>query len=427
MPCIPTQRFAVLACVVRTLWPLAAGILVLSSAVVAASTAEATARDTSSNDPRPSVHSSDGVRGPRLSSALTGSASLRASRLGTEAEAQTWRVAPGLHYSQTTSVYPQGAVSLHILTAQWNKPGLVLDQVSGVTVASREPLSYLLSADDDIAGVNGDFFDIADTGAPLGVGVDRERRLLHAPRAGWNTTFFIDRLGTPRIGQVTLTGRVVRNNRAALPLGGLNLPHVAPDTVTAYTSEWGRTVDEQVVDGATRVRQVRIRNNVVRSNRSGPTFSSVLVGQTLIGRGQGAAALRTLKVGQRVRVETSLSVPSAQVAVSGSVQLVKRGKVAVTDDGQLHPRTAIGIDRDAGLLHLVVADGRSESSSGLTLLQLADFMRSLGDEAVLNLDGGGSSTLVAPDLDGVVGIRNTPSGGSERAIANGLGFRYTRP
>jgi hypothetical protein len=324
-------------------------------------------------------------------------------------------------------VYPQGAVSVHILTAKWSKPGLVLDQVSGATVASREPLSQLLSADNDLAGVNADFFDINDTGAPLGVGVDRERKLLHAPRDGWNTTFFIDRLGTPRIGQVALTGRVVRNNRADLTLGGLNLPHVASDTITAYTSAWGRKVDEQVVDGATRVRQVRIRNNVVRSNRSGSTFGSVILDQTLIGRGKGAAALRELKVGQRVRVATSLSVPSARVAVSGSAQLVKRGKVTTTDNVELHPRTAIGIDRDMGLLHLVVADGRSESSSGLTLLQLADLMRSLGDEAALNLDGGGSSTLVAPDPEGIVGVRNTPSDGQERAIANGLGFRYTRP
>ena len=97
------------------------------------------------------------------------------------------------------------------------------------------------------------------------------------------------------------------------------------------------------------------------------------------------------------------------------------------DNGELHPRTAIGIDRDQRLLHLVVVDGRSESSSGQTLLQLANLLRSLGDDAAINLDGGGSSTMVAKDPVGVLGVRNSPSDGSPREVPNGLGFRYTPP
>ena len=111
---------------------------------------------------------------------------------------------PGLSYSRTTLLEPQGAVEVHVLTATWNERGLSVDQVSGSTVASRSSLSGLLAADRDVAGVNADFFDITDTGAPLGVGVDRERKLLHAPRSGWNNTFFIDSTGGPRIGQVSL-------------------------------------------------------------------------------------------------------------------------------------------------------------------------------------------------------------------------------
>ena len=42
-----------------------------------------------------------------------------------------------------------------------------------------------------VAGVNGDFFDIRDTGAPLGVGQDRQRGLLQRARGGWNRAFLI--------------------------------------------------------------------------------------------------------------------------------------------------------------------------------------------------------------------------------------------
>ena len=115
------------------------------------------------------------------------------------------------------------------------------------------------------------------------------------------------------------------------------------------------------------------------------------------------------------------------MAVGGSVQLIRSGTVITKGNGELHPRTAIGIDRDLRLLHLVVVDGRSESSSGQTLLQLANLLRSLGDDAALNLDGGGSSTMVAKDPVGVLGVRNSPSDGSPREVPNGLGFRYTPP
>jgi len=334
-------------------------------------------------------------------------------------------VVPGLSYSRTTLLEPQGAVQVHVLTATWNERGLSVDQVSGSTVASRSSLSGWLAADRDVAGVNADFFDITDTGAPLGVGVDRERKLLHAPRSGWNNTFFIDSTGAPRIGQVSLAARVVRNGKTAVRLRGFNLPHVARDSINVYTGAWGRTAGSQVVDGASRVRQVHVRNHVVRSNRAEVTSGAVITGKILVGRGRGAIALRGLKVGQRVSVVAGLSSPATRVAVSGSAQLVRNGQVITVDNGELHPRTAIGIDRDKHLLHVLVADGRSESSGGLTLLQLGDYMDSLGDEDVLNLDGGGSSTMVAPDADGVSGVRNTPSDGHERLIANGLAFRYT--
>ena len=113
------------------------------------------------------------------------------------------------------------------------------------------------------------------------------------------------------------------------------------------------------------------------------------------------------------------------MAVGGSVQLLRSGAVVTKDNGELHPRTAVGIDRDLRLLHLVVVDGRSESSKGQTLLQLANLLRSLGDDAALNLDGGGSSTMVAKDTAGLLGVRNSPSDGAQRPVPNGLGFGYT--
>jgi hypothetical protein len=382
---------------------------------------------------RPTVHSSDGVRGPRLAAVRPSGRSSARPGTGPHAGAALartnevgWQVAPGLEYTQWTQLEVQGPVRVFLLTARLDEPGLVLDQVSGPTVVSRAPLSRWLRVDGAVAGVNADFFDIHRTGAPLGVGVDRQRRVLHAPRTGWNTSFVIDSNGRARVLQDRLVARIVRRGQPAIGITNLNSPLIRHNGVGLYTAGWGRTAGKRVVGRAARLRQVVVRNGVVRSNSTRLSTRATIRGDVLVGRGDGSVRLRALRVGQRVRVERNLTVP-ARMAVGGSVQLLRNGVRTTRENSELHPRTAIGIDRDQRLLHLVVVDGRSASSKGHTLVQLARLLRSLGDEDALNLDGGGSSTMIARNAAGVVGVRNRPSDGRQRYVPNGLGFRYTAP
>ncbi len=368
----------------------------------------------------PTVHSSDGVRGPTLDQ-------LRGTRLEagpTPPPPTTWTVAPGLEYSSWTRTEAQGPVRVHVLTGQMDQPGLVLDLAGGPRVTARAPLSSLLRADRAVAGVNGDFFDIADTGAPLGVGVDRVRRLLHAPRSGWNSPFVVDARGRARVVQDRLVAQVLPRGGRPITVSNHNSPSVAPRGIGLYDARWGRSPGRRVVHGKGRVHQVVIRGGIVRSSRRVLSRGTTINGYVLIGRRDGAVALRTLSVGQRVRIVTGDTL-TARVAVSGSAQLVRNGLRTTSDNRQLHPRTAVGVDRELRRIHLVVVDGRTASSRGMTLVQLARLMRSLGDEDALNLDGGGSSTMVARSAAGVLGVRNQPSDGRQRPVPNGLGFRYT--
>ena len=79
--------------------------------------------------------------------------------------------------------------------------------------------------------------------------------------------------------------------------------------------------------------------------------------------------------------------------------LVVDGQVTVSSNDEVgramtsNPRTAIGQISEGHYL-LVVSDGRTGASSGLSLRQLAEVMQSLGAQVAYNLDGGGSSTMV---------------------------------
>ena len=121
-------------------------------------------------------------------------------------------------------------------------------------------------------------------------------------------------------------------------------------------------------------------------------------------------------------------VSAAELAASGVWQafsfgpaLIEDGVIAVDENTEVgrakasNPRTAIGII-DANHFVFVVSDGRTAESAGLSLYELASFMRSLGVTTAYNLDGGGSSTMV---FNGRV-VNKPTSGGSirERGVSD---------
>ncbi|MGT2911581.1 phosphodiester glycosidase family protein [Streptococcus cameli] len=106
--------------------------------------------------------------------------------------------------------------------------------------------------------------------------------------------------------------------------------------------------------------------------------------------------------------------------------LVENGEIVVdtnTEVGQAmssNPRSAIGIiEEEDGSLHyiIVVSDGRTDESEGLTLYQLAEVLQSYGATTAYNLDGGGSSTLY---FNGQIINKPTTNGRniSERAVSD---------
>jgi exopolysaccharide biosynthesis protein len=115
-------------------------------------------------------------------------------------------------------------------------------------------------------------------------------------------------------------------------------------------------------------------------------------------------------------------------AISGDRMLVRNGKpVKGLDDVTPAPRTAIGIDNSGDKLIIIVVDGRQPLySSGATLKELADYLVMYGAETAMNLDGGGSSTLVFAGFLGTANVVNSPIHtripGWERPVGNHLGI-----
>ena len=126
----------------------------------------------------------------------------------------------------------------------------------------------------------------------------------------------------------------------------------------------------------------------------------------------------------------SFSIPGEEKiynALSGDRMIVEnKMPVSGLDDEIPAPRTAIGLSGEGNKLVIVVVDGRQPFySQGATMSELAGIMLYYGADTAMNLDGGGSSTLVTEKGLGVKVInspmdRNIP--GFERAVANHLGI-----
>lgn len=114
-------------------------------------------------------------------------------------------------------------------------------------------------------------------------------------------------------------------------------------------------------------------------------------------------------------------------AISGDSMLVENGSSVALAGSELHPRTAVALDKSNRRLMLFVIDGRQPGfSEGISLAELAELIIEYGGYTAMNLDGGGSSTLVMADSNGSPNVLNSPINlgipGRERPVANHLGF-----
>lgn len=317
--------------------------------------------------------------------------------------------------------------------------GTRTDYLSSGKVSDRRKVSELAKAHDPgkgrrtVAAINADFFDIDETGAPLGPGV-RDGRPTHSPAPGVSEAVGIGPEAAGRVldlyfeGTLTLPG-------GKEPLGGYNAANVPDNGIAAYNSQWGTADRALTTDGAGQTAEVAVAGGRVVSVADEPGTGAVPKGVTvLVGRDAGAKALADLAVGDAVSVEyharTDDGSAVPRTAVGGRGLLVVDGVPQNWEGGPNNtaaPRTAVGFSKDGGTMHILTVDGRQAASGGVTLTELAVMMKKLGAYNALNLDGGGSSTLLAREPGAAEPqLENSPSDGEEREVPNGLALTAPR-
>jgi hypothetical protein len=338
---------------------------------------------------------------------------------------ETEPVGPGIEHTAFDRLDSRGWIRGDLLTVDLGKRGVSTDLLFPGKVAAAEPLSDSAEREGAVAGVNGDFFDIGNTKAPLGAQT-KDGKLLKGQFPGWTNAVGVGRDRIGRLAQVALEGTV------ALPggerkLDAFNQPNIPQNGVALYTPLWGSGDRKSAVANAARVREVVLRDGRVESVAESVGENTIPEGASvLVGREAGADALAGLEPGDPVSVSYRPKTDSAsplRFSVGGNIVLLRDGTLPALDDVASEPRTAAGFSADGKTMYLATIDGRQRDSRGMTMRELGELMLGFGADDALNLDGGGSSTLLArepgeedPDVE------NSPSDGSERPVPNGVGI-----
>ncbi|WP_253195085.1 phosphodiester glycosidase family protein [Streptomyces sp. MP131-18] len=345
-------------------------------------------------------------------------------------------VAPGAELSTFHRLESDKWLSAQALSIDLTSD-LRVDYLAPENVADAAPVSELAAAHDPgegrttVAAINGDFFDINATQAPLGTGISAGRLTQSAsPGTGTGVTEAVG-IGPESAGRILelyFDGTAVLPG-GRTPLAAYNAAAVPANGIGLYTPQWGEADRAQAVADAADVTEVLVEDGLVASVSDkaggGPIPDGAFV---LLGREAGAGTLGALAAGDAVATEyaprTGDGGPLPTTAVGGRGLLVVDGEPQNWEgrpNNATAPRTAVGFSRDGQDMHILTVDGRQSHSGGVTLTELAVMMADLGAHNALNLDGGGSSTLLARDPGASEpDLVNSPSDGEERPVPNGL-------
>ncbi len=325
-------------------------------------------------------------------------------------------------YKQATS---DGLRDVYVLKIPAHDPNVVLKSVESKTLGQRDTVKKLLTENNAVAGVNGDFFDMSGSLASS-FGPNVSDGVLVSLNASINSdkaayaTFYTDSTYSPFIDYIKSKLVFFSDNTKRLDLVAEN--KITDMTFPSYFDRLSMADTAKLDENFKDLYKVVVDNGIITYvSTMGETVQVPENGYIITMSAHTANYhISNFKIGQVAEVKTESNVDFAKIqnAIGGGGKILQNGAVA-KDSGYVakgyHPRTAIGISQDGNTIILMVVDGRTHSI-GANQEDMANLFLRFGAYNAMHLDGGGSSSFIVGSK-----LQNTPSEGSERRVINALG------
>ena len=316
----------------------------------------------------------------------------------------------GVKHIKLTKYFQGSPIKINVIEVNSKiNPDLQLTPaLASETLGRKSTITTIAKKNNSIVAINGTFFK-PSTGVPLGT-LMINKKMYTGPIYNRVAMGIFD--NGYDMARIQLNANLKAHNKI-LKVDNINQPRMLATYVIAYTPVWGKIAPPSPKYG----KQIAVKDNqIVATSTSAleiPQDGFVIVGP--------AKSLDKFLDEKEVKLEV-LTTPEwkdVNHIISGGPYLVKNGGVYVdiTEQklgsiGGRNPRTAVGYTAENNLI-IVTVDGREKNSIGMTLFELAGFMKSIGCVNAMNLDGGGSTVLYVngqvannPQVQGGIALSN---------------------
>lgn len=352
--------------------------------------------------------------------------------IGSAQQTKTNVVVPGVtHYNFAVT---SGPLNYNVLKIDLKNPNITIEAESGkdqLHVGEKVLATTIREAEKEkvnvVAGVNADFW-AGEPRAFTPVGMLVADKMIYKMPSDKRSVFALTTSEQPYIGKATLKVSLSVQGKA-YKVDSINIPSTSKSIL--YTPPYGSSVPpargtRYLIQLTEPIflpnRAARGRIEKISSDTSTPLTANTLVFHVPQGFDNNyqipQASCELLAVMPEVTgVVTSVCGGGPAIVADGRVKVATDEGSGASFASTRHPRTAIGYSKDKSTVFLVTVDGRQPKISiGASLDELGAAMVQIGCWRAMNLDGGGSTTMV---VDGKV--VNSPSDATgPRTVANSL-------
>lgn len=332
-------------------------------------------------------------------------------------------LASGVHRAHIERFTSEGWQNLNVLTIDTtNQMNEIKAIFNTEGVSHRSNVRDMVNVSGAIAGVNGDYFNYQPHPSTLGMIVN-DGKLISSAQEGKNKlpVFYQSSAGDSQLGYIDQSVDILNQlTGAKYHVSGFNKAYGGYKYLSLLTRDWGR---KSFGAKAANMTEVLVENGVVADIRTkGEPFDIPEDGYVLSQNNSPLASL-TLGTPLELQVTSNVDYKALKFAMGGGSIILKNGVAMQTNiiNKGRHPRTGIGVSQDGSKIVIITVDGRN-GYAGLTQKEFGEIFKSFGCYNAMNLDGGGSTTMVkktkAMDKAEII---NKPSGGTPRAVVSGVG------
>lgn len=354
------------------------------------------------------------------------------------------------------------SVNVNVIEVDLHNPYVKVDVMTGTDgqFTKKQTVLGMATENKAVGAINGDFYNTQYEGVPVGPQISDGELMATPPYLPGFYTFAITKDRKPVVGLFTLDtkSKVIAQDGASYTLSGINKTgywyepsgeHSMINGLYMYTNAWGQV--GRANDGVTAPLEVLVVDNVVAqiASTGAPNYGVIDMiapenGYILRSSGMAADFVREhVKVGDTLQVEydvlpldptVNYDYKNFQMMIGGHTILVDQGQpsafsrnIGDISGTSARSRTAVGYSQDERYVYLITADLSGESK-GVTIPELQKLMVQIGVWKGINLDGGGSTQMVARPLgEDYLQIVNSLETGAQRQIVNALGVFSLAP